>query len=67
LIDSQVARSVPREEAGEGEMPRLMAKNMLFTSRRAEKLGYKPVQASLIEHLGKGVEDYSGFVCGVAG
>ena len=53
---------MPREEAGEGEMPRLMAKNMLFTSRRAEKLGYKPVQASLIEHLGKGVEDYSGFV-----
>lgn len=49
------------EEAGEGEIPNLMAKNMLFKSERAEKLGYNPLQASLIEHLAKGAEDYSGF------
>lgn len=59
MIDSPVPRSVSREEAGEGEIPMLMSKNMLFKSERAEKLGYKPTHPSLIEHLRKGLEDYS--------
>jgi hypothetical protein len=62
LVASPVARSVSLEEAGEGEIPRLMARNMLFRNERAKRLGFEARQVGLVEHLGKGLEDYSSYV-----
>ncbi|EXJ61426.1 uncharacterized protein A1O5_11741 [Cladophialophora psammophila CBS 110553] len=51
LVPSPQARSVTLEEAGEGELPMLMASNVMFASRRAEKLGYKHNEVGLVEFL----------------
>ncbi|KIW95874.1 uncharacterized protein Z519_02939 [Cladophialophora bantiana CBS 173.52] len=49
LVPGPQARSVTLDEAGEGELPMLMASNVMFASRRAEKLGYKHNGVGLVE------------------
>ncbi|KIW78506.1 hypothetical protein Z517_08343 [Fonsecaea pedrosoi CBS 271.37] len=51
IVREPRARSVALEEAGGGELPMLMASNMRFVSRRAEKLGYKHNEVGLVEFL----------------
>jgi nucleoside-diphosphate-sugar epimerase len=53
VISSPEAKSVSLEEAGEGEVPMLMASNMRFVSNRAKKLGYRHDQPGLVEYLSK--------------
>ncbi len=51
VISSPHAKSVSLKEAGEGELPMLMASNMRFVSNRANALGYKHQEPSLVEYL----------------
>ena len=51
LIEAPVAKGVPLEEAGEGELPMLMAANMAVKNDRARAFGYKPTQPGLLEHI----------------
>ncbi|KAE9365195.1 NAD(P)-binding protein, partial [Stipitochalara longipes BDJ] len=53
IVDSPEARSVPLEEAGEGELPNLQAGSMLFKNERAKRLGFKPVKEDVLEFLDK--------------
>ncbi|KAJ9607273.1 hypothetical protein H2200_008346 [Cladophialophora chaetospira] len=53
LTSSSEAKSVPLEEAGEGELPMLMASDMRFVSNRAKALGWKHDEVGLIEYLGQ--------------
>ncbi|OAP56050.1 hypothetical protein AYL99_09229 [Fonsecaea erecta] len=53
IVSSPQARSVTREEAGEGELPMLMSSSVKFVSRRAEKLGYQHNEVGLVEFLSK--------------
>jgi nucleoside-diphosphate-sugar epimerase len=56
VVDSPEARSVPLEEAGEGELPNLQAGSMLLKNERAKRMGFKPVKEDVIEFLEKEVE-----------
>jgi nucleoside-diphosphate-sugar epimerase len=56
VVNSPEARSVPLEEAGEGELPNLQAGSMLFTNERAKRLGFKPVKEDVVEFLEREVE-----------
>lgn len=56
VVDSPEARSVPLEQAGEGELPNLQAGSMLLKNERAKRLGFKPVKEDVIEFLEKEVE-----------
>jgi hypothetical protein len=51
IVPSPEAKSVRREEAGEGEIPFLMASDMRFVSKRAERLGYKNDEMDLLQFL----------------
>jgi nucleoside-diphosphate-sugar epimerase len=53
VIPQPEARSVSLEEAGVGELPMLMASDMRFVSNRAEALGYKNDEISLLDYLGR--------------
>ncbi|KIW24385.1 uncharacterized protein PV07_10103 [Cladophialophora immunda] len=53
IVPSSQARSVTLEEAGEGELPMLMASNVKFVSHRAEGLGYVHNEVGLVEFLSK--------------
>ena len=54
LIKSPTAKQVDLENAGEGEIPMLMASNMRFVSQRAERLGFRSREAGLVEFLAVG-------------
>lgn len=54
LVSEGTARSVSLEQAGEGELPKLMASDQVYTTRRAEKLGFEVKEVGLIEFLEKG-------------
>jgi hypothetical protein len=51
IISSPEAKSVTLEGSGGGEISDLMASDMFLKYDRAKKLGYKPTQQSLVEHL----------------
>jgi len=51
-------RSVPLEQAGEGEIPKLIAANMLMKGDRAEKLGFKARERSILEHIPEDLASY---------
>jgi nucleoside-diphosphate-sugar epimerase len=51
VVSSPEARSVSLEEALGGELPMLMASDMKFVSRRAERLGYRHEEVGLEEYL----------------
>jgi nucleoside-diphosphate-sugar epimerase len=54
LVKEGEARSVSLEEAGEGEVPQLMASDQSYSMRRSQKLGLEVKEAGLIEFLEKG-------------
>lgn len=56
VVDSPEARSVPLEEAGEGELPNLQAGSMLLANERAKRLGFRPVKEDVVEFLEREVE-----------
>ena len=51
VIDSPVAKSVPREGAGAGEIPMLMSSDMQFVGPRAMSVGFQNEEISLLEFL----------------
>ena len=60
IISSPVPRQVKLEDAGEGEIIMLMSKDLLARSERAEsKLGYKPMQKPILQHLDTVLDDYT--------
>ena len=60
IISSPVPRQVKLEDAGEGEITMLMSKDLLARSERAEsKLGYKPTQKSILQHLDTALDEYT--------
>jgi nucleoside-diphosphate-sugar epimerase len=56
VVSSPEARSVPLQEAGEGELPNLQAGSMLFKNERAKRLGFKPVKEGVLKFLEKELE-----------
>ncbi|MCJ1386941.1 hypothetical protein MMC17_010070 [Xylographa soralifera] len=58
LIAAPEAKSIRREEGGEGEIVDLMAGNVNIKCDRAVALGFKPVQPTLLEHLQEALADY---------
>lgn len=53
VVAAPEARSVTLAEAGEGELPMLMASDMRFVSPRARRLGYKNEEVDLETYLNK--------------
>ena len=52
IVATPEARGVPQAEAGTGELPHLLqGAIMLLKNDRAKRLGWKPVQPSLLEYL----------------
>ena len=58
VMPSPVPRSVPREEAGEGEVPTLVGANMLIKGDRAAAFGFKPTARPLLEHIREDLANY---------
>jgi hypothetical protein len=58
VVDSPVAKSVSRPEAGGGEIPDLMAKGLHIKMDRAKRLGFKATHPSLLDHLHQALEAY---------
>ncbi len=58
VIASPVPKSVNLEDAGDGEIPLLMASNMFIRGDRARRLGFKPTQPGFLEHLEEALEGY---------
>ncbi|MCJ1405532.1 hypothetical protein MMC11_008760 [Xylographa trunciseda] len=58
LVAAPEAKSIRREEGGEGEIVDLMAGNIHIKWNRAVALGFKPVQPTLLEHLQEALADY---------
>jgi nucleoside-diphosphate-sugar epimerase len=56
VVASPEARSVPLEQAGEGELPNLQAGSMLLRGERAKRLGFKPVKEDILVYLEREVE-----------
>jgi nucleoside-diphosphate-sugar epimerase len=54
IVKEGEARSVSLEEAGEGEVPKLMASDTKYTMGRSQKLGFVTKELGLIEFLEKG-------------
>jgi nucleoside-diphosphate-sugar epimerase len=54
LVKQPEAIKVKLEDAGEGEIPMLMASDMRFISQRAERLGHQTKEADLLEFLAEG-------------
>jgi hypothetical protein len=52
-------RSVSIEQAGEGEIPKLLGSNMLMQGDRAAALGFKPTARSILEHIPEDLEAYT--------
>lgn len=60
VIDSPVPRRIRPEEAGGGEIPMLMARDIFVKCQRAEKeLNFRPVQETLSGNLAKTFDEYS--------
>jgi hypothetical protein len=51
-------RSVPMEQAGEGEIPKLLGSNMLLRGDRSKKLGFHARERSILEHIPEDLETY---------
>lgn len=51
IFDSPKPRSVPFEQAGEGEVKHLVAANMLMQGDRARALGFKPQHPSILSQV----------------
>jgi len=54
LVKTPEAKKVKLEDAGEGEIPMLMASDMRFISQRAERLGYQVKEGGLLDFLAEG-------------
>jgi nucleoside-diphosphate-sugar epimerase len=54
IVKEGVARSVGLEEAGEGEIPMLMARDMRFVGPRAISLGYRNTDPGLEDFIREG-------------
>jgi hypothetical protein len=52
-------KSVPFERAGEGEIPKLIGANMLMKGDRAEQLGFKAKERSILQHIPEDLAAYS--------
>lgn len=59
VFPSPEPRSVPIEQAGEGEIPKLLGSNMLMQGDRAAALGFKATERSILEHIPEDLEPYS--------
>jgi nucleoside-diphosphate-sugar epimerase len=58
ILDDGDARSVSLEEAGKGEIPELMARDMRFVGPRAISLGYRNTDPGLEEFIREGGDIY---------
>jgi nucleoside-diphosphate-sugar epimerase len=58
IVQEGVARSVSLEEAGEGEIPMLMARDMRFIGPRAISLGYRNTDPGLEDFIREGGDIY---------
>jgi len=58
VLPSPEPRSVPIEQAGEGEVPTLLGANMLVKGDRATALGFKPTARPLLEHIREDLTNY---------
>lgn len=58
VLPSPGPRSVPMEQAGEGEVPKLLGANMLIRGDRAAALGFIPTARPLLEHISEDLANY---------
>lgn len=59
VFPSSEPRSVAIEQAGEGEIPKLLGSNMLMQGDRAAALGFKATARSILEHIPEDLEGYT--------
>ncbi|KZF26916.1 NAD(P)-binding protein [Xylona heveae TC161] len=59
VFSSPEPRSVPLEQAGQGEIPKLLGSNMLVQGDRAEALGFKATAKPMVEHITEDLESYT--------
>lgn len=59
VFSSPEPRSVPIEQAGQGEIPKLLGSNMLMQGDRAAALGFKPTARSILEHIPEDLDAYT--------
>ncbi|KAK5173990.1 uncharacterized protein LTR77_001069 [Saxophila tyrrhenica] len=57
IFKSPEAKSVPLEEAGEGEVKYLVAGNMLMHTNRSARMGFKPTQPSILTQVHEDLKD----------
>ena len=57
VFKSAEPKSVPLEEAGEGEVKYLVAGNMLMSTKRSARLGFKPTQPSILVQVHGDLKD----------
>lgn len=58
VLPSPDPRSVPIEDAGDGEVPKLLGANMLIKGDRAAALGFKPTARPFLEHIREDLANY---------
>jgi hypothetical protein len=58
VLSDAEPRSVPIEQAGEGEILTLLGSNMFVKGDRANKLGFHPKEKSILEHIPVDFESY---------
>ncbi|KAF7173885.1 hypothetical protein CNMCM5623_006131 [Aspergillus felis] len=59
VFPSPEPRSVPIEQAGQGEPPKLLGSNMLMQGDRAAALGFKATARSILEHIPEDLEAHT--------
>jgi nucleoside-diphosphate-sugar epimerase len=57
IFQSNEPKSVPIDEAGEGEVKHLVGSNMLMEGPRAAQMGHKPTQRSILEQIHEDLKD----------
>ena len=57
IFESKEPKSVPIDEAGEGEVKYLVGSNMLMEGPRAAQMGHKTTQRSILEQIHDDLKD----------
>jgi hypothetical protein len=59
VFPSEEPRGVPIEQAGQGEIPKLLGSNMLMQGDRSAALGFKATTKSILEHIPEDLEAHT--------
>jgi hypothetical protein len=57
IFTSPEPKSVPIDEAGQGEVKYLLGSNMLMTTNRSSRMGFKATHPSILEQIHEDLKD----------